>query len=90
LQSEFERVFKAFALGKDKTLAPQNWFHDQRLRRRRASKQRSKTEVIVLDSDEEQDVKMAGPQPTEDELKAMTPLSKSSVLFTALSFITLY
>jgi hypothetical protein len=50
----------------------------------------NKDQVTVLDSDKEHDVKMAGPQPTEDDLKAMTPLNMSDVLFTTLSFIMLY
>jgi chromatin assembly factor 1 subunit A len=90
LQSDFERVFKPFVLGKDKTLAPQNWFHDQKLRRRRTAKVGSKTEAIVLDSEDERDVEMVEPQPTEEELKAMTPLSASNLLFTASVFITGY
>jgi hypothetical protein len=61
LQSDFERVFKPFALGKDKTLAPQNWFHDQKMRRRRTSKLKSKVEVIVLDSEDECDVETIEP-----------------------------
>lgn len=88
LQSDFERLFKPFALGKDKTLAPQNWFHDQRTRRRRASKLGSQTEVIVLDSEDERDVEMLERQPTEEELNAMTPLGIFSVLFTSALFTT--
>jgi len=87
LQSDFERVFKPFALGKDKTLAPQNWFHDQRMLRRRASKLGAGIEVIVLDSEDEHDSEMIERQPTEEELKVMTPLGMSSALFTS-AFIT--
>lgn len=89
IQSDFERIFKPFALGKDKTLAPQNWFRNQRMLRRRASKLRSGIEVIVLDSEEdERDVEMIERQPTEEELKSMTPLGISSALSTPSAFIT--
>ena len=88
-QSDFERVFRPFALGKDKILAPKNWFHDRRSRRRRKSKPR---DVIVLDSEEEldDDIRMAEPQPTEEELQAMSSLCMSFILSSAPAFITAY
>ena len=89
-QSDFERVFRSFTLGKDKTLAPQNWFHDQKLRRRRLSKLGAKTEVIVLDSEDESDIQKAEPQRTEEELGSMTPLSMFTGVFGASAFIASY
>jgi len=60
IQSDFERVFKPFVLGKDKVLAPQNWFHDQRRRRRRAV-EASDNGAMVIESEDESDAKMFWP-----------------------------
>jgi chromatin assembly factor 1 subunit A len=60
IQSDFERVFKPFVLGKDKILAPQNWFHDQRRRRRRAVEALDNG-AIVIESEDECDAKMSRP-----------------------------
>lgn len=88
-QSDFERVFKPFALGKDKILAPKNWFHDRKSRRRRASEAR---DVIVLDGEEEldDDIKMVELQPTEEELQAMSPLCMFIILSAVPAFMTAY
>ncbi|KAF8968365.1 hypothetical protein BDZ97DRAFT_431832 [Flammula alnicola] len=69
IQSEFEKTFKPFVLQKDKALAPSNWFLAEKKRKRRAALQTPGKEVIVLDSDDEQvDVEMQEPEPTEEEL----------------------
>lgn len=75
IQSDFERVFKPFVLGKDKVLAPQNWFHDQRKRRRRAVEVLDNG-AIIIGSEDERDMNMSEPQPTEEEICAMSPRSK--------------
>ena len=64
LQTDFERTFKPFILGKDKVLAPTNWF---------LAAKRRKTEVIVIDSDDTvEDVKMQD-EPSSEELNNMSP-----------------
>ena len=73
IQTDFERVFKPFALGKDKVLAPQNWFQAQKKHvRRTAVAQTSNREVIVLESEDESDVVMTEHQATEKDLESMT------------------
>ena len=57
LQTEFERTFKPFVLGKDKVLAPSNWF--LAAKRRKTSSNSNRTEVILIDGDDEvEDIKM--------------------------------
>lgn len=75
LQSDFERMFKPFVLQKDKTLAPINWFAvDKKRKRRGASQTPNKKEVIILDSDEEDsDIEMLEPTPTEEDLASLSP-----------------
>ncbi|KAJ3508632.1 hypothetical protein NLJ89_g5647 [Agrocybe chaxingu] len=84
VQSDFERVFKPFVLQKDKVLAPQNWFLAEKNRRRTALPSAPKTEVIVVDSDDEPDVEMQDPQPTEQELAAMSPQEHLSAILSSL------
>jgi len=73
MKSDFEKTFRPFVLQKDKTLAPSNWFLAEKRRKRALAKQPNNTEVIILDSDEEVDVEMQDPQPSEQELAAMAP-----------------
>jgi len=70
IKSDFEKTFKPFVLQKDKTLAPTNWFLAEKKRKRTSTKQPNNTEVIILD--EEIDVEMQDPQPSEQELAAMS------------------
>ena len=72
LQSDFNKVFKPFVLQKDKVMAPQNWFIAERKRRRRESKRDPNYGIIVIDSEDDPDIEMQDPQPTE-ELRAMNP-----------------
>jgi len=73
LQSDFNKVFKPFVLQKDKVMAPQNWFIAERKRRRRESKRDPNYGIIVIDSEDDPDIEMQDPQPTEEELRAMNP-----------------
>lgn len=71
LQTDFERTFKPFVLGKDKVLAPTNWF--LAAKRRKTSSNSNRTEVIVIDSDDKvEDVKMQD-VPSSEELNNMSP-----------------
>jgi chromatin assembly factor 1 subunit A len=79
IKSDFEKTFKPFVLQKDKTLAPSNWFLAEKKRKRAHAKQPNAMEVIVLDGDEEVDVEMQDPQPSEQELEAMTPQGRFNV-----------
>jgi chromatin assembly factor 1 subunit A len=76
IKSDFEKTFKPFILQKDKTLAPTNWFLAEKKRKRTSAKQPNNTEVIILDSDE-MDVEMQDPQPSEQELAAMSSQGNS-------------
>lgn len=77
LKSDFEKTFRPFVLQKDKTLAPINWFLAEGKRKRTSEKQPNNAEVIILDIDEEIDVEMQDPQPTEQELAAMSSQGSS-------------
>jgi chromatin assembly factor 1 subunit A len=71
LQTDFERTFKPFVLGKDKVLAPANWFLEAK--RRKTSSHSNRTEVILIDSDDKvEDVKMQD-VPSSEELSNMSP-----------------
>jgi chromatin assembly factor 1 subunit A len=72
LQTDFERTFKPFVLGKDKVLAPVNWFLAAK-KRRKTSSHSNRTEVILIDGDDEEieDVKMQDAH-TSEELHNMT------------------
>jgi chromatin assembly factor 1 subunit A len=71
LQTDFERTFKPFVLGKDKVLAPTNWF--LAAKKRKTSSHSNRTEVIVIDSDDKvEDVKMQD-VPSSEELNNMSP-----------------
>ena len=71
LQTDFERTFKPFVLGKDKVLAPVNWF--LATKRRKTSSHSNRTEVIVIDSDDKvEDVTMQDVLSSE-ELNDMSP-----------------
>lgn len=78
-QPDFERVFKPFVLGKDKVLAPQNWFHAERKRRQKAKTQESGPTIVIDDSENEEDIVMEDPHPSEAELASM-PLQGSWTL----------
>ena len=85
IQTDFERVFKPFALGRDKVLAPQNWFQAQKKHARRAAvAQGSDREVIVLESEDESDVVMTENYPSEKDLESMT----SQGILDVLTFIS--
>ncbi|CAA7265402.1 unnamed protein product [Cyclocybe aegerita] len=84
VQSDFERVFKPFVLQKDKVLASQNWFLAEKKRRRTALSSAPNTQVIVVDSDDEFDVEMQDPQPTEQELAAMSPQERLNAILSSL------
>lgn len=75
IKSDFEKTFKPFVLQKDKTLAPTNWFLAEKKRNRTSAKQPNNTEIIILD--EEIDVEMQDPQPSEQELAAMSSQGNS-------------
>lgn len=77
IKSDFEKTFKPFVLQKDKTLAPTNWFLAEKKRKRTSAKQPNNAEVIVLDIDEEMDVEMQDPQPSEQELATMSSQGNS-------------
>jgi len=80
IQTDFERIFKPFALGKDKVLAPQNWFQVQKKQARRAANaQRSNREVIILESEDESDIVMTEHQPSEKDLESMTSQGMSDM-----------
>ena len=71
LQTDFERTFKPFVLGKDKVLAPANWF--LAAKRRKASNHSNRTEVIVIDGDVNvEDVNMQD-VPSSEELNNTSP-----------------
>ncbi|KAF9566259.1 hypothetical protein CPC08DRAFT_657870 [Agrocybe pediades] len=73
IQTEFEKVFKPFVLQKDKVLAPANWFKEEKKRSRRAQSAAPGADVIVLDdSDDDSDIEMVDPQPSEQELAVMS------------------
>lgn len=63
--SEFDRVFKPFALKKDVELAPTNWFQDAKRRKRFTD-----ADVIVIDDDGtasgDCDIEMIEPEPSPD------------------------
>lgn len=74
IQTDYEKTFKPFALQKDKTLAPTNWFQaDKKRKQRIVSQTTNQRNIIVVDSDEEfSDIEMLEPQPTEAELISMS------------------
>ena len=61
--SEFDKVFRTFALKNDAELVPINWIQDAKRRKRNAD-----VEVIVVDEDDagDHDVEMNEPEPTPD------------------------
>jgi len=77
IKSDFEKTFKPFVLQRDKTLAPSNWFLAEKKRKRMTAKQPNNTEVIILDIDEGMDIEMQDPQPSEQELAAMSSQGNS-------------
>ncbi|KAI0781133.1 hypothetical protein BD413DRAFT_21920 [Trametes elegans] len=56
MQSDFERVFRPFALKKGADLAPINWFRESKARRQRRQTTRIEVDVIVIEDDEESKV----------------------------------
>jgi chromatin assembly factor 1 subunit A len=71
LQTDFERTFKPFVLGKNKVLAPTNWF--LAARRRKTSSHSNQSEVIIIDGDDKvEDGKMQD-IPSSEELNNMSP-----------------
>lgn len=63
--SDFDRVFRPFALKKDAELAPLNWFQEAKRRKRYAN-----ADVIVIDDDDTRDddcVEMNEPEPSPSE-----------------------
>ena len=71
LQSDFERTFKPFVLGKDKVLAPANWFLASK--KRKTSSHSNRTEVILIDSDDKVEDDMMQDVPSSEELNKMSP-----------------
>ena len=61
--SDFDRVFRPFALKKDAELAPINWIQDAKRRKRNAD-----ADVIVIDDDDtgDHDVEMSEREPSPD------------------------
>ena len=80
VQTEFERTFKPFVLGKDKVLAPANWF--LAAKRRKASGDSNRKDVILIDSDDDEveDVKMQDAH-TSEELNNMSSRGIFSLIF---------
>ena len=71
LPTDFERTFKPFVLGKNKVLAPTNWF--LAAKRRKTSCHSNGTEVILIDGDDKvEDDKMQDLHSSE-ELNNMSP-----------------
>lgn len=71
LQTDFERTFKPFVLGKNKVLAPTNWF--LAAKRRKTSSHSNRTEVILIDSDDKVEDDMMEEAPSSEELNNMSP-----------------
>ena len=71
LQTDFERTFKPFVLGKNKILAPTNWF--LAAKRRKTSGHSNDTEVILIDSDDKVEGDKMQDVPRSEELHNMTP-----------------
>ena len=71
LQTDFERTFKPFVLGKNKVLAPTNWF--LAAKSRKASGHPNRTEVILIDSDDQVEVDTMQDVPSNEELYNMSP-----------------
>ena len=71
LQTDFERTFKPFVLGKNKVLAPTNWF--LAAKRRKSSGHLNGTEVILIDSDDKVEDDKMQDVPSSEELYNMTP-----------------
>jgi len=73
-QSDFEKTFRPYILGKDKTVAPINHFISAK--RRQKSRQTS-GDVIVIDEDTDQDdVHVVERKLSEMELESMSPHGK--------------
>ena len=70
LQTDFERTFKPFVLGKNKALAPTNWFLAAK---RKTSSHSNRTEVTLIDSDDEVEVDKMPDVPSSEELNNMSP-----------------
>jgi chromatin assembly factor 1 subunit A len=71
LQTDFERTFKPFVLGKDKVLAPANWF--LAAKRRKTSSHSNRTEVILIDCDDKVEDDKMQEVPSTEELNNMSP-----------------
>ena len=70
-QTDFERTFKPFVLGKNKVLAPTNWFLASK--RRKTSSHSNRTEVILIDNDDEVEGDKMQDVPSSEELNNMSP-----------------
>ncbi|EPQ58751.1 hypothetical protein GLOTRDRAFT_104339 [Gloeophyllum trabeum ATCC 11539] len=85
-QSDFERLFRPFALKKGAELAPDNWFK-QAKNGRLVRNGRLSGEVIIIDGDEgdpDQDVAMHDVQPTDKELSSQSSRERLSSLLAQL------
>ena len=71
LQTDFERTFKPFVLGKNKVLAPANWFLAEK--RRKTSSHSNRTEAILIDSDDKVEDDKMPDVPSCEELNNMSP-----------------
>ena len=71
LQTDFERTFKSFVLGKNKVLAPTNWF--LAAKRRKASSHSNGTEVILIDGDDQAEDDKLQDVLSSEELNNMNP-----------------
>ncbi|KAG6888480.1 hypothetical protein C0995_007906 [Termitomyces sp. Mi166 len=58
ITSEFEKTFKPFVLKKDTELAPVNWFHESRKRKKRSSPKVHDGVIVIDDDENDRDVEM--------------------------------
>jgi chromatin assembly factor 1 subunit A len=73
-QTEFEKMFKTFALKKDADLAPINWFVDEKNKRKNKRKKlalHNEREVIVIDDEGDEDIQMESPEDVEPDISQM-------------------
>ncbi|PPQ75499.1 hypothetical protein CVT24_013356, partial [Panaeolus cyanescens] len=85
VQSDFERVFRPFAVPKDRVLSPQNWFLASKKRRRRTLVDLSKgDDVVIIDTDDEKDTVMQEPPLSEEELARMSPRARLQNILSSL------
>ena len=74
LPTDFERTFKLVVLGKNKVLAPTNWFLAAKRRETSSHENRSNgTEVILIDSDDKVEDDKMQDVPGSEELNNMGP-----------------